>query len=590
MFCWEEVWDPSSASRDKDGEKCVHELARLIRNKGSLFTDPTFPPTNASLFANSSSKDNSGVEQSFRKDQDPFLAGVKGIVWKRPSEIATPGEKPVVFSGTISPDDVAQGRLGNCYFLAAISSCGIGESDELIKDLVVEDCADVGLYGIKFFIHGKWVTVVIDDLIPCVPKGNGTFAPIFSSPKSHDEQASGEMEIWSMLFEKAWAKLHLSYEATAGGHTGDTHNYLTGGSVTTYKFEDEGNGVEKVWAVMVNNLRDQNIYVSASGVIDAEGSAKDMGLVTGHAYSVLKAQKAAGGMRFVQVRNPWGSFEWNGRFSDDSDEWTPALSQELGHTSQKDGTFFMLLEDFFKWFGSIEICDPTQAARLSETSLARLDTFASCWVPGKTAGGPHTCTKTFSFNPTCKLTVTKTGSVEFSTYKRDTRPLKCDADYDTYKRQPDVSVYLRNLSEPNEPPEKVVELHGWERMESKVCKEVKAGVTYEVICATWAPGVAGMCWITVAGHGATFAPNPFQTPGREQAEIMSQEGLGGKFCCVGCKSDLTSYYNNDRGPMCKSCHTAANKIICSGGCGKDIQHESYYETKEGRVCTKCFKQ
>jgi len=34
-------------------------------------------------------------------------------------------------------------------------------------DLCVEDYADVGMFGIKFFLNGKWVTVVIDDRVPC---------------------------------------------------------------------------------------------------------------------------------------------------------------------------------------------------------------------------------------------------------------------------------------------------------------------------------------------------------------------------------------------------------------------------------------
>ena len=32
-----------------------------------------------------------------------------------------------------------------------------------------------------------------------------------------------------MIFEKAWAKLHLSYEATAGGQTEDAASYLSAG-------------------------------------------------------------------------------------------------------------------------------------------------------------------------------------------------------------------------------------------------------------------------------------------------------------------------------------------------------------------------
>lgn len=239
-----------------------------------------------------------------------------------------------------------QGRLGNCYFLAAISACGIGESDSLIRDLCIEDCSDLGLYGVKFFIHGKWVTVVIDDLFPCVPDHMGGWKPIFASPKSHAEQQEGIMETWSMIFEKAWAKLHLSYEVTAGGHTGDTHNYLTGGSVMSFEFDETPK--DKLWEVMVNSLKDENMFVSAAGVSDADGSARDIGLITGHAYSVLKAVEASNGVKLVQIRNPWGSTEWLGDYSDEDSIWTPELSRECGHMVQNDGTFFMTLNDFCK--------------------------------------------------------------------------------------------------------------------------------------------------------------------------------------------------------------------------------------------------
>jgi hypothetical protein len=34
---------------------------------------------------------------------------------------------------------LSQGRLGNCYYLAAISSCADGNDDVLLKDLIIED-------------------------------------------------------------------------------------------------------------------------------------------------------------------------------------------------------------------------------------------------------------------------------------------------------------------------------------------------------------------------------------------------------------------------------------------------------------------
>jgi hypothetical protein len=77
-----------------------------------------------------------------------------------------------------------QGRLGNCYYLAAIAGCATGGNDVLLKDVCIENYGNVGLYGVKFFINGKWATVIVDDRIPCENVGSG-WKPIFASPMVH---------------------------------------------------------------------------------------------------------------------------------------------------------------------------------------------------------------------------------------------------------------------------------------------------------------------------------------------------------------------------------------------------------------------
>ena len=79
----EERWDPyGHPSRDMYGEKMVGQLAAMLKSKGLKFIDPTFPPHLISLFADPSTAGaNANAEQTFRKDQDPFLAGVQGIEW-----------------------------------------------------------------------------------------------------------------------------------------------------------------------------------------------------------------------------------------------------------------------------------------------------------------------------------------------------------------------------------------------------------------------------------------------------------------------------------------------------------------------------
>ena len=62
-----------------------------------------------------------------------------------------------------------------------------------------------------------------------------------------------------------------------------------------------------------------------------------MGLMTGHAYSIIKVVLSTGGKQLVQVRNPWGNFEWNGAYSDKAPmcrgaEHTATHCKTLQHT------------------------------------------------------------------------------------------------------------------------------------------------------------------------------------------------------------------------------------------------------------------
>ena len=54
----------------------------------------------------------------------------------------------------------------------------------------------------------------------------------------------------------------------------------------------------------------------------------------------------------MQLRNPWGDFEWKGNWSDESDLWTEDTKAQVDFKDE-DGLFWMSLEDMMKYFSHI---------------------------------------------------------------------------------------------------------------------------------------------------------------------------------------------------------------------------------------------
>ena len=66
----------------------------------------------------------------------------------------------------------------------------------------------------------------------------------------------------------------------------------------------------------------------------------------------------------MQIRNPWGNFEWEGDWSDNSVLWTPAMKKALNTTLEvSDRTFWMSYQDFVKNFVSVNVCKVEKLVR-----------------------------------------------------------------------------------------------------------------------------------------------------------------------------------------------------------------------------------
>ena len=108
--------------------------------------------------------------------------------------------------------------------MSALAS--LAERPKLVENLfITKDKNKEGVYRLKFCKNGDWVDVTIDDYFPC----NTYSGPLFS-------RANGN-EMWVLLIEKAYAKIHGNYWTLRGGFANEGMIDLTGCPSTNFDFE-----------------------------------------------------------------------------------------------------------------------------------------------------------------------------------------------------------------------------------------------------------------------------------------------------------------------------------------------------------------
>ncbi|KAL0369361.1 UNVERIFIED_CONTAM: Calpain-type cysteine protease DEK1 [Sesamum angustifolium] len=307
----------------------------LLARGEQHFTDQEFPPSDRSLFVD--------------PDNPPSKLQVVSE-WMRPIEIVKEkhlDSSPCLFSGTANPSDVCQGRLGDCWFLSAVAV--LTEVSRISEVIITPDYNEEGIYTVRFCIQGEWVPVVVDDWIPCESPGKPAFA---TSRKGN--------ELWVSILEKAYAKLHGSYEALEGGLVQDALVDLTGGAGEEIDMRSAQSQIDlasgRLWSQLLR-FKQEGFLLGAGSPSGSDVHVSSCGIVQGHAYSILQVREVDG-HKLVQIRNPWANeVEWNGPWSDSSPEWTDRMKHKLKHVPQaKDGIFWMSWQDFQIHFRSIYVC------------------------------------------------------------------------------------------------------------------------------------------------------------------------------------------------------------------------------------------
>ena len=201
--------------------------------------------------------------------------------------------------------------------------------------MVTKETNPEGFYIVRVFKHGEWHNVVIDDTIPCKKWGSG-LRPICVKSKSGNE-------LWMSLLEKAYSKYHGSYEAINGGQVHVGLADLTGGSAGKIELDEKRAEIAsgELFA-QVKQYFDSGYLMGAGSPSGSDTDISEMGIVQGHAYSILNIIEESdqnGSHQLIELRNPWGSGEWKGQWSDrDQRSWTSRMRQRLKYTAAQSDT------------------------------------------------------------------------------------------------------------------------------------------------------------------------------------------------------------------------------------------------------------
>ena len=208
-----------------------------------------------------------------------------------------------------------------------------------MKSLFLTQSANkAGIYAMKLYIRGLPTVVVVDD-----------YLPFYGSNLIFDRMPS-DSSMWSVLLEKAFAKINGNYEYINYGWQTESYHILTGAPAKMVTMSS----ISKSTTTAYNDISAalaKNFLVGC----DTSGSTIDS-LPTSHAYSVLGAYQLKDTTGKVvhtlfRVRNPWGYDVFTGAWADKGSAWTTAFKAQVPYSDNTgDGIFFIEDTDFVNAF------------------------------------------------------------------------------------------------------------------------------------------------------------------------------------------------------------------------------------------------
>ncbi|EYB98912.1 hypothetical protein Y032_0127g1413 [Ancylostoma ceylanicum] len=320
---------------DRENAAATYNSIVSFCGQHKTFIDDSFPHT----------------QKSIGDLNDSDLGAVVGFlptsfIWLRPEQMFTKDGRAWPWTVFRDPrsSDIEQGVLGDCWLLSAMAL--IAERPDVLEHiLLTKEYSHCGVYQVRLCIDGQWKIVLVDDFFPCRPE---TRSIAFADGRKN--------QLWVPLIEKALAKQLGSYSRLRAGRTIEGLAMLTGAPVEVVSLEDETDRDIR-WARILS-AREAGFIMGCSCGAGKRAVNEEVfrrnGLLAKHAYSVLDVRQE-GEHRLLRLRNPWGSFVWKGKWSNNWNGWPQDLKRKLLSGEPSTGTFWISYDDFLSHFDSVDI-------------------------------------------------------------------------------------------------------------------------------------------------------------------------------------------------------------------------------------------
>ncbi|KAI1303575.1 Calpain-C [Halotydeus destructor] len=391
-------------------------LRRSLLAKGELYEDADFPCSQTSVYYHQTPPCN--------------------FIWKRPQEIVScPQFLSSTGSGHMAAgSDLVPGRLGDQWLVSAMATVSLTRGlfyRVVPADQSFEPQDYAGIFRFRFWWLGEWREVVIDDRLPTV---NGKLA--------FTQSVTGDT-FWAPLLEKAFAKLHGSYEALKYGSSAEGLADLTGGATESLVIRDDPQAawltVQRlmtmttiVTAIISSDQSSKSRRSSGSGQRSPTGSAGSQGsqgafeklrngLMVGANYRILAMERIDlihEPITLLRLAHPLGmGSDYTGPFSQDGREWVAVTDQDRMRLEsiedcddEGQSAFWISWHEFVSSFSNLEIVyldgdtardEPSLRGRIPMT----LKIYRGIWRRGVTSGGCRNNVDTFHSNPQLEILI-----------------------------------------------------------------------------------------------------------------------------------------------------------------------------------------